>query len=216
MPPTVGGVYGRRVAQATLKLTSMTTARLKRLTYRGSVPACRARVGPLRCWSSNARGLPVEGRDHLALTPAVDSGALRIIDVTFIQKDARSKVTSYELAELEETSWFPTMSSTRHAGCCRSEISQKSKNACRPPQIPGNTDGYRTRVDKSVRAGNSGCQLQDRVARTHSARRRDRSARDFAIRPTGASREEAAHVPAMADCRRATLSVCFEAPACRS
>ena len=44
----------------------------------------------------------VQGGILLALTSAVDSGALRIIDVTFVHKDARGSVTSYELAELEE------------------------------------------------------------------------------------------------------------------
>ena len=38
----------------------------------------------------------------LALTSAVDSGTLRIIDVTFIHKDRGGHVSSYELAELEE------------------------------------------------------------------------------------------------------------------
>ena len=38
----------------------------------------------------------------LALTSAVDSGTLRIIDVTFIHKDGVGHVCTYELAELEE------------------------------------------------------------------------------------------------------------------
>ena len=38
----------------------------------------------------------------LALTSAVDSGTLRIVDVTFIHKDAAGRLTSSELAELDE------------------------------------------------------------------------------------------------------------------
>jgi hypothetical protein len=37
-----------------------------------------------------------------ALTSAVDSGALRVVDVTFVRKDARGNVSRYELAELRE------------------------------------------------------------------------------------------------------------------
>ena len=32
----------------------------------------------------------------------MNSGALRIIDVTFVHKDAQGKITTYELAELQE------------------------------------------------------------------------------------------------------------------
>ena len=49
----------------------------------------------------------VKGGILLALTSAVDSGALRIIDVTFVHKDARGNITSYELAELEEHELVP-------------------------------------------------------------------------------------------------------------
>jgi len=38
----------------------------------------------------------------LTLTSAVDGERLRIIDVTFVQKDALGNVNSYELAELDE------------------------------------------------------------------------------------------------------------------
>jgi len=37
-----------------------------------------------------------------ALQSAVDSGAIQIIDITLIRKDASGRVTSYELVELEE------------------------------------------------------------------------------------------------------------------
>jgi hypothetical protein len=37
-----------------------------------------------------------------ALQSAVDSGAIQIIDMTLIRKDASGRVTSYELVELEE------------------------------------------------------------------------------------------------------------------
>jgi len=37
-----------------------------------------------------------------ALLPALTSGSLRIIDVTFVHKDAQGNVSCYELAELEE------------------------------------------------------------------------------------------------------------------
>ena len=38
----------------------------------------------------------------LALGSAVDGGRLRIIDVTFVHKDAQGNISCYELAELEE------------------------------------------------------------------------------------------------------------------
>jgi hypothetical protein len=44
----------------------------------------------------------LKGEIMLALTSAVDSGTLRIIDVTFIHKDATGSMNSFELAELEE------------------------------------------------------------------------------------------------------------------
>jgi hypothetical protein len=47
-------------------------------------------------------GERLPGEIMLALTSAVESGTLRVIDVTFIHKDRRGHVTSYELAELEE------------------------------------------------------------------------------------------------------------------
>jgi hypothetical protein len=36
------------------------------------------------------------------LAPAIENGAVRIVDVTFLHKDAAGAVTSYELAELGE------------------------------------------------------------------------------------------------------------------
>ena len=59
-------------------------------------------MGPLEVLVIECPGDRFEGGILLALTSAVDGGALRIIDVTFVHKDARGNVTSYELAELEE------------------------------------------------------------------------------------------------------------------
>ena len=66
-------------------------------------------------------GRPFESEIILALTSAVDSGALRIIDLTFVHKDAQGNVTSYELAELEDTNSLHTISWTRRVGSYQSE-----------------------------------------------------------------------------------------------
>ena len=47
-------------------------------------------------------GRQVNAEIIAALTSAVDSGTLRIIDVTFVHKDGAGVVTTYELAELDE------------------------------------------------------------------------------------------------------------------
>ena len=64
-------------------------------------------MGPLEVLVIECPGDKVKGEIMLALTSAVDRGTLRIIDVTFIHKDSRGHVTSYELAELEEHELIP-------------------------------------------------------------------------------------------------------------
>jgi hypothetical protein len=59
-------------------------------------------MGPLEVLVIECPGDRLKGEILLALTSAVDSGALRIVDVTFIHKDALGNVTRYELAELDE------------------------------------------------------------------------------------------------------------------
>ena len=59
-------------------------------------------VGPLQVLVIECPGERLPGEIMLALTSAVDSGTLRIVDVTFIHKDRGGHVSSYELAELEE------------------------------------------------------------------------------------------------------------------
>jgi Family of unknown function (DUF6325) len=59
-------------------------------------------MGPLEVLVIECPGERLKSEVLLALTTAVDSGVLRIVDVTFVRKDARGAVTSYELAELEE------------------------------------------------------------------------------------------------------------------
>jgi hypothetical protein len=59
-------------------------------------------MGPLDILVIECPGDRLKSEIVLALTSAVDSGALRIIDVTFVHKDACGRVTRYELAELEE------------------------------------------------------------------------------------------------------------------
>ena len=59
-------------------------------------------MGPLEVLAIECPGDRLKAEIILALTSAVDSGNLRIVDMTFVHKDARGHVTSYELAELEE------------------------------------------------------------------------------------------------------------------
>jgi hypothetical protein len=59
-------------------------------------------MGPLEVLVIECPGERLKSEILVALTTAVDSGALRIVDVTFVRKDARGALTSYELAELEE------------------------------------------------------------------------------------------------------------------
>jgi hypothetical protein len=59
-------------------------------------------VGPLEVLVIECPGDSLKREAILALTPAVDGGHLRIIDVTFVRKDAQANLSSYELAELDE------------------------------------------------------------------------------------------------------------------
>jgi hypothetical protein len=59
-------------------------------------------MGPLEVLVIECPGERLKSEILQTLTTAVDSGALRIVDVTFVRKDARGNVTTYELAELEE------------------------------------------------------------------------------------------------------------------
>src|SRR5262245_34602901 len=59
-------------------------------------------VGPLEVLVVECPGERVDSDVIQALSAAVDSGTLRIVDVTFLHKDAQGALMSYELAELEE------------------------------------------------------------------------------------------------------------------
>ena len=59
-------------------------------------------VGPLEVLVVECAGQSLKSEIILALTSAVDGGHLRIIDVTFVRKDAQANISSYELAELDE------------------------------------------------------------------------------------------------------------------
>jgi hypothetical protein len=59
-------------------------------------------MGPLEVLVIECGGDRLKGEILLALTSAVNSGALRIVDVTFVRKDPGGMVSSYELAELDE------------------------------------------------------------------------------------------------------------------
>jgi hypothetical protein len=59
-------------------------------------------VGPLEVLVIECPGDTLKGEIILALASAVDGGHLRIVDVTFLHKDAQSRISSYELAELNE------------------------------------------------------------------------------------------------------------------
>ncbi len=59
-------------------------------------------MGPLEVLVVECPGDRLKGEIMLALTSAVDSGTLRIIDITFIHKGSSGNVTRYELAELDE------------------------------------------------------------------------------------------------------------------
>lgn len=59
-------------------------------------------MGPLEVLVIECPGDRLDGEILLALTSAVDSGALRIIDVTFVLKDAQGNISKHELAELQE------------------------------------------------------------------------------------------------------------------
>ena len=64
-------------------------------------------MGPLEVIAIAFPGHRFRGEILSTLAAAVEHGALRIIDLTFITKDASGRVTSYELAELEEHEAIP-------------------------------------------------------------------------------------------------------------
>ena len=59
-------------------------------------------MAPLEVLVIECPGDRLKSEIMLALTSAVDSGVLRIIDLTFVHKDALGHVTRSELAELQE------------------------------------------------------------------------------------------------------------------
>jgi hypothetical protein len=61
-----------------------------------------AAVGPLEVVAIEFQGDRFNGEIMASLTAAIESGALRIIDLTFVTKDASGAMASYELAELDE------------------------------------------------------------------------------------------------------------------
>lgn len=64
-------------------------------------------MGPLEVLVIECPGQKVKSEIVTALASAVDSGTLRIIDVTFVHKDATGLVSGYELAEIEEYELAP-------------------------------------------------------------------------------------------------------------
>jgi hypothetical protein len=64
-------------------------------------------MGPLEVMAIEFPGNRFNGEIMLTLTSAVDTGAIRIVDLTFLAKDASGFVTSYELAELDEPDAVP-------------------------------------------------------------------------------------------------------------
>ena len=61
-----------------------------------------AAVGPLEVVAIEFQGDRFSGEILASLTAATESGALRIVDLTFVSKDASGAMASYELAELDE------------------------------------------------------------------------------------------------------------------
>jgi hypothetical protein len=59
-------------------------------------------MGPLEVVAIEFPGRQFRGEIMAALGAAVEHGAIRIVDLTFLSKDATGAVTSYELAELDE------------------------------------------------------------------------------------------------------------------
>lgn len=73
-----------------------------RTERRGRTVGTWCDVGPLEVLVIECPGDRLKSEIILAFTSAVDGGSLRIIDVTFVHKDAQGNLSSYELAELEE------------------------------------------------------------------------------------------------------------------
>ena len=59
-------------------------------------------MGPLELVAIEFPGTRFRGEIMATLAAPVESGALRVVDVTFLSKDTLGAVTSYELAELDE------------------------------------------------------------------------------------------------------------------
>jgi hypothetical protein len=59
-------------------------------------------MAPLEVIAVEFSGLRFKGEVLGAIQSAVDSGAIRIIDVVFIRKEGSARATRYELAELDE------------------------------------------------------------------------------------------------------------------
>ena len=64
-------------------------------------------MGPLEVLAIEFPGTRFKGEVMRSLAAAVDQGAIRIVDVTFLSKDASGAVTSHELAELDEADAAP-------------------------------------------------------------------------------------------------------------
>jgi hypothetical protein len=58
--------------------------------------------GPLEVVAIELPGARFKPEVLQSLTTAIDSGAVRVVDLTFLRKDAAGTVTSFELAELDE------------------------------------------------------------------------------------------------------------------
>jgi hypothetical protein len=91
--------------------------------------ACRVEtwcdVGPLEVLAIECPGDTVKSDIIPALKSAIDSGSLRIVDVTFVHKDAQDTMSCYELANWRSLNSLTTISLMRRGDCCQWEISQR-------------------------------------------------------------------------------------------
>ncbi|MBV9581247.1 MAG: hypothetical protein JO057_21915 [Chloroflexi bacterium] len=119
--------------------------------------AAAARVCPLDVLVIEYPGDRLKSDVILAFTDAVDSGTLRIIDVTFVHKDARGTITSSELAELEEHELvaYDVVDETRGLLSVE-DISQIATRDLHG--LLGDPDGDRARLDGTPRASGRGGQ----------------------------------------------------------
>ena len=127
----------------------------------------------------------VEGRDHACAASAVDGGALRIIDVTFLHRDAKGR-TSYELAELEEHELVPydVVDETRGLLSIGGYRPNRRTGFAR---CNGGPYGDRARMDESSRASSAGLPV-DCGPRARPTRRRDRSVGTWRVASEGQAR----------------------------